>query len=119
MIISLVIMALLSFFTGIQTNKGYWSLFRWEFESLAYMSDLEGSILVRTVILSLLVILSHIGVLSLILLTKYRYFEHLLFFLPLAYMTFFALLMPVAVLLLIPFMLTWAVAIGIVAIKVK
>ncbi len=106
--ILLILMILLSLFTGVPTNKGWFILYEFEFWPLTD-GDINAEQLMFLIIWIPLV-LSHLGLAALLFMTQKSYFHTLLVIIPLAFLFLFIVFMHLSAPLLVPFLLVWFVA---------
>ena len=102
-------MVVLSTVTGLPTNLGFISLYGMEFDgpiSVFKSGNYNASMLIGWILL----ILSHIALVSLMFLTSKSYFKTTLIWIPLTFIIFFIVSDFWSFFLLIPFIIVWLIA---------
>ena len=103
------LMIICSIITGVTGNLGFISLYEMEFDgpvSLFKLGNYNSSMLVLWIVL----VLSHLALISLIFLTKSNYFKTLLVWVPLMFLIIFIVFVFWSFFLLIPFIIVWIIA---------
>lgn len=103
------LMIFFSFVMGIPTNLGWFNLFGTEFMGPIQMLN-NGTFPVYRIPLWVLLIISHLGVISLIFLVSNRYFNQLLTWLPLIFIILFLVFDLFSIIYLLPFIACWIIA---------
>lgn len=108
-IILLIVMIVLSLFSGISINQNWAFVFQFEFFDYPEIlkDGLEDN--VRNIILWIIILLAHIGIVMLPFLTKSHHFNKLLLWFPLVYLLGYVFLSAEFVFLLIPFIIIWGI----------
>ena len=101
-------MVIFSIFMGIPTNLGWFTLYGDEISGPLTMLR-ENTFPVYRIPLWILLLLSHLCVISLTLLTKNRNFNKLLFWFPLVFILLFMAFNFFAIIYLIPFIILWII----------
>jgi len=104
-IILLVLMILLSLFSGISINRNWGFIYQFEFIDFLQLRE-RGF---KDFLIWGIVILSHIGIISLPFLVNSIYFKKMLLYFPLIYLLGYLFLEAGFFMLLIPFMIVWIV----------
>ncbi len=101
----IVMMLLASLFVGIPVKSGWVLLYMFEFDQIPkeVVPDFGPFYLV----LWLLLLITHFGIALLIFWINRSYFRTLLIWIPLIFTALYAILQPISVLFLIPFIVTW------------
>ncbi|QNR83023.1 hypothetical protein H9N25_13660 [Pedobacter riviphilus] len=106
-IILLVLMILLSLFSGISINRNWGFIYQFEFIDFLQLREREF----KDYLIWGIIIVSHVGIISLPFLVKTSYFKKVLLYFPLVYLLGYLLLEAGFFMLLIPFMIVWIVTI--------
>lgn len=106
--ILLVLMILLSLFSGITINGMSGAIYT--FELISFPDMLRYEVILRDLVLWIITILSHVGIVALPLFVERPYFKKLLICFPVIYLVgYFFLILPYFILLM-PFMFFWLVS---------
>jgi hypothetical protein len=104
----LILMIFFSVIMGISTNIGTFTLYETEFSG-AISSLTAGKLSVVETIEWIMLLVAHVGIISLPFFTKKEYFRSLLVTLPLLFILIYFLFANLIVVLLIPFIIIWSV----------
>lgn len=107
--ILLAVMIVLSLFVGLPINGEWYMLYIYEFQANAAMFK-RGTLSHSNTALWILLLLLHITVIALPFLTKSKYFKKLLFWIPPLFVLVYILPVPLYLIWLIPFILTWVIS---------
>lgn len=105
--ILIFIMIILSIFMGIPTNLGWFTLYGSEISPILMLK--AGTFPMHRLPTWILLIISHLGVFSLLFIAKSKYFDQLLFWFPLIFVLLFTLFDFFNLLYLIPFIIFWII----------
>lgn len=98
-----------SIIMGIPTNLGSFTLFATEFTGP--ISMLKAMTFPTTMmVIWILLLISHLALISLIFLTRYKYFNLLLILLPLLFIILYVAFATLSIILLIPFIIVWIIS---------
>jgi hypothetical protein len=104
----LIVMILLSLFTGMSINRNWFFIFQFEF--IDYPDIIKaGHSNMRDNLLWGILLLAHFGIFSLPFLTKVVYFKKLLLWFPIIYLLGYVFLRAEFIILLIPFIILWVI----------
>ncbi|WP_025146809.1 hypothetical protein [Pedobacter jeongneungensis] len=108
----LIIMILLSFFSGFPLNGGWNLVYRFEFQG--YPEIIKSyPIVYRDVFFWGIIVLSHIGIVLLPFVVEQKYFKKMLLCCPLTYLLGYIVLVTPYFIILIPFMIIWIVTMSV------
>lgn len=103
-------MIFLSTFVGIPTNLGYIWLFGTEILGPLSLIEAGHSMGISRILMNIILILSHIALISLLFLTSKSYFKASLLVVPMVFVIVFTLFNFLMLFLLIPFTIVWVIA---------
>jgi len=107
--ILIFLMIIFSIITGVTGNLGFISLYNIEFIGpIAILKS--GNYNLSMVVLWIVLVLSHLALISLIFLTRSNYFKTLLVWVPLMFLVIFIVFVFWSFFLLIPFIIVWLIA---------
>jgi len=104
----LILMILLSLFSGIPIN-GYWD-FVYHYEFVDFLGKVETSL--RDYFIWLVIIFSHIGILILPFCVEKKYFKKMLLYFPLIFLIGYFILVTPFFFILTPFTLVWLITLN-------
>lgn len=102
------LLVLLSFFMGIPTNKGWFTLYGTEFSGPISMLK-AGNFPSNLFYLWILLLLSHLSIVLLPFLINKNYYKYLLYFCPLIFIGSYTIFAPLTLLFLIHFIIVWII----------
>ena len=105
--ILLILMLLLSLFSGISINGNWGFVYQFEFIDFLQLNEIRF----RDMLFCIIVIISHVGTAILPFFVEKKYFKKMLFYFPLIYLLGYLFLRPEFLILLIPFIILWVVTI--------
>ncbi len=107
----LILMILFSLFVGVSINGEWTFLFRYEFPDMVSMIK-SGKLSSMEVATWVILLISHLGVISLLFLTKSEHFKSFLIVMPLLFVITYMLSSFLLSLLLIPFIIVWIISLN-------
>ncbi|MCX2584398.1 hypothetical protein [Pedobacter sp. MR22-3] len=107
-IILSIVLVTLSLFSGISINSNWFFIYQFEFIDYPKIIVADNAKIVK-ILLWAVVVLAHLGIISLPFITKTTYYNKILFWAPLIYLLGYVFLRAEFIVLLIPFIIIWLI----------